>query len=125
MAERNFDTKEVLGRKVREISGSFVPNGSSAIDNTLNTGQGFTVAYSSTGTYTVTFSDKYGAVRSAVARLVQSTRTQDVEVKSVSATSGTMVIEGFARGGTTPADITAAAGTAIHFSVTFSDQVNL
>ena len=60
MAERNFDTVECLGRKKRMLNGSFKPNGASAIDNTLNQGEGFTVAYTTTGVYTVTFSDKYG-----------------------------------------------------------------
>lgn len=123
MAERNFDAKETLGRKVREISGSFVPNGSSAIDNTQNTGKGFTVAYTSTGVYTVTFSDKYGKRRAAVANLEQATRTQTVEVASVDAPAGTMVIHGFAVGSTTLADITAAAGTRVSFTVTFDDAL--
>src|SRR5688572_11206516 len=125
MAERNFDTKEVLGRKVREISGAFKPNGAGAIDNTLNKGQGFTAAYTTTGTYTVTLTDKYGKVRSCLAKLVQATRTQTVEVKSAVATTGLIVIEGFAVGSTVVADITAATETYIHFTVTLEDQANL
>lgn len=124
MAERNFDFCETLGRKKRLIAGSFKPNGSSAIDNSLNTGVGFTVAYTTTGTYTVTFTDKYAKAAGANAKLVQATRTQDVEVKSVDPVAGTMVIEGFARGGTTPQDITAATATYIHFSVLFDDALS-
>ena len=44
------------------MAGSFRPNGSSAVDNTLNTGNGFTVAYTSTGKYTITLSDKYNSL---------------------------------------------------------------
>ena len=126
MAERNFDTLETLGRKKRVISGSFKPNGSSAIDNTLNKGEGFTVAYTTTGVYTVTFADKYGACHAAHATLRQETRTQDVEVASCDPTSAkTMVIHGFARGGTSLADITAATNTRIDFTAVLSDRVDL
>ncbi len=125
MAERNFDFLETLGRKRRLISGSFVPNGSSAIDNTANTGSGFTVAYTSTGLYTITFKDKYAKRLYADAALEQGTRTQDVEVKAVDAPNGVMTINGFSRGGTTLADITAAAGTRINFVVVFDDSLHL
>ena len=125
MAERNFDFMETLGRKRRVISGSFVPNGASAIDNTQNTGSGFTVAYTSTGLYTITFRDKYARRLFADASLEQATRSQDVEVNAVDAPNGSMTINGFARGGTTLADITAAAGTRINFVVIFDDSLQL
>jgi hypothetical protein len=41
-----------------EVKGRFRPNGTSAIDNTLNKGYGWTVAYSSTK-YTLTFTDVF------------------------------------------------------------------
>ena len=125
MAERNFDKVETLGRKKRMVCGSFKPNGSSAIDTTQNVGTGWTVAYTTTGVYTVTFTDKYGGRCSAKASLIQATRTQTVEVASCSATGGTMVIHGFAVGSTTLADITAATATFIDFEVIFDDQANL
>jgi hypothetical protein len=125
MAERNFDFLETLGRKRRLIAGSFVPNGSSAIDNTQNMGSGFTVAYTSTGLYTITFKDKYSKRLFADASLEQATRSQDVEVNAVDAPNGTMTVNGYARGGTTLADITAAGGTRINFVVVFDDSLHL
>lgn len=126
MAERNFDTVECLGRKKRMLNGSFKPNGASAIDNTLNQGEGFTVAYTTTGVYTVTFSDKYGKCQSANATLRQETRTQDVEVASCDpVTAKTLIIHGFARGSNTLADITAATNTRIDFVCVFSDRADV
>ena len=125
MASRVFDNVQTLGRNVRKISGSFVPNGSSAIDNSQNTGKGFTAEYSGTGLYRINFTDKYGPVRYVAASLRQSPRTQDVEVRDIDPALGYMEIHGFARGGTTPADITAAAGTVIYFTAEFDDGVNI
>jgi plastocyanin len=127
MAERNFDFVETLGRKKRLICGSFVPNGSSAIDNTANTGKGFTVAYTSTGVYTVTFTDAYGAVAYCDAKLTQASRTQDVAVASCSASGKSMVIHGSDMDGTAfdLVDITAAAGTRVYFIAVFDDALEL
>jgi hypothetical protein len=126
MAERNFDFLETLGRKKRVVTGSFVPNGSSALDQTVVKGTGFTVLYTTTGVYTVTFTDKYGKVLYCAARLQQATRTQEVEVGSCDPSSaGTMVIHGFAKGGTSLADITAAGGTIVSFVAVMDDQVVL
>ena len=44
-----------IGKGRVMVAGSFVPNGSSAIDNTKNQGKGWSVAYTSTGLYTITF----------------------------------------------------------------------
>jgi len=64
MADRNFDFIQTLGKGRKIIAGSFLPNGSSAIvaDPLWN---GFTVAYTSTGLYTVTLTDSYVALISA------------------------------------------------------------
>ncbi len=123
MAERNFNALLALGRKYRVLCGSFVPNGGSAIDNTANTGTGFTVAWVSTGLYRVTFHDKFARRVFADASLEQAARSQDVEVNVCTATTGIMDINGFARGGTTLADITAAAGTRINFVAIFDDAL--
>lgn len=126
MAERNFDTLETLGRKKRVITGSFKPNGASAIDNTLNKGEGWTVAYTATGVYTVTLANKYGACQAVTASLRQETRTQVVEVASCDPSSaGTILIHGFAVGSTTLADITAATNTRIDFIAVLSDRADV
>lgn len=124
MAARNTDFMQTLGRQKVTVCGSFKPNGSSAIDNSLNKGKGFTVAYTSTGVYTVTFSDAYGARMSAHASLVQATRTQTVEVASCNPQTKTMVIHASAHGAWSLADVTAAAGTYIDFTCHFDDALD-
>lgn len=124
MSARNNDFMQTLGRNKVTICGSFVPNGASAIDNTQNKGKGFTVAYTSTGVYTVTFTDKYGARMSCHASLVQATRTQTVEVASCDPAGPTMVIHSSAHGAWSLADVTAAAGTRIDFTVHFDDALD-
>lgn len=124
MAARNTDFMQTLGRNKVTVCGSFKPNGASAIDNTLNTGKGFTVAYTATGRYTVTFSDAYGKIMSAHASLVQATRTQTVEVESIDPQAKTMVIHSSAHGAWSLADVTAATGTYIHFTAHFDDALD-
>lgn len=121
MAEQNFDVVETHGRKKRLVMGSFVPNGSSAIDNTKNTGENFTVAYTTTGVYTVTIPHKFGSVVGAHVSLRQATRSQDVYPASCD--GQTLVIHGFAVGSTSLADITAATGTTIDFVCVMDDKL--
>lgn len=124
--ERNTDKVEGLGRKRYLLTFSFVPNGTSAIDNTLN--EGFcisSVTYSATGIYTCQLVGRHAAFEHVDASLVQATRTQDVEVASYDAAAGTIVLHGFARGGTTPAAITAAAGTRVMVSALVHDRLAL
>lgn len=123
MAERNFDTVGTLGRKKVVIAGSFKPNGSSALDATDNKGEGFTAAYTTTGVYTVTLADRYGACHAATASLRQETRSQVVEVASCD--GKTLVIHGFAVGSTSLADITAATNTRVDFVLVLSDRADL
>lgn len=126
MAARNLDFMQTLGRNKTMICGSFVPNGAGAIDNSLNTGKGFTVAYTAAGRYTVTFSDEYGKCMSAHASLVQATRTQTVEVESIDPQAPTMVIHSSNLDGAawSNVDVTAAAGTRIHFTAHFDDSLD-
>lgn len=124
MAERNFDFVETLGRKKRLIAGSFVPNGAGAIDNSLNTGVGFTVAKNAAaGVYDVTFRDGFNAVQSAEAHLVQAAVSQHVQVSAVDPSARTMTIRGSDHGAWVDKDIAAAAGTRIHFTVLFDDAL--
>lgn len=124
MAERNFDFLETVGRKKRLVAGSFTPNGTGAIDNTLNKGQ-FTVTYSATGVYTIQLPDKYSAALYVACSLVQGSHAQYVEVASVDAAAGTIVLNSFTEGGTTPAAVTAAAGTSIGFVAVFDDALTV
>ncbi len=62
MSARNLAPIRTLVRELIPIVGSFAPNGSSAISGASRKGLGFTVAYTSTGLYTVTLSDKYADI---------------------------------------------------------------
>ena len=65
MADKIFYDVQALNPHVKIIAGSFCPNGSSAVDNDSNTGAGFTVARSGTGSFTVTLDATYPGLLSA------------------------------------------------------------
>lgn len=60
MASRNFDDVQVLGKGIKIIAGAF--KGAANASPTTTQGEGFTVAYSTTGTYTLTLADSYTEV---------------------------------------------------------------
>lgn len=117
MANRNFDFVQTLGKGRVVISGSFRPNGSSAIDNTLNTGSGFTVAYTTTGVYTITLSDSYVALVSAQATIAMNAATDLVPQWGAIdvVTAKTLVLR--ANAAATPTDIASNADNRIHFTL--------
>lgn len=124
--ERNTDKVEGLGRKRYLLTFSFVPNGTSAIDQTANVGFCIeSVTYSATGIYTCQLVANVADLEHVDASLVQATRTQDVEVASFDAATGVIVLHGFARGGTTPEAITAAAGTRVMVTCLAHDRLAL
>ncbi len=57
--KRNLAPVRTLVRELIPIVGSFAPNGSSAIVASSRKGLGWSVAYTSTGLYTITFSDTF------------------------------------------------------------------
>jgi len=59
MAEKIFFDVQALNPHVKIIAGTFKPNGTSAIDNTVNAGAGWTVASTAVGKYVITLDDKY------------------------------------------------------------------
>ncbi len=65
--KRSTFFSKVLQPEAVVVEGSFRPNGSSAIDNGLNEGVGFSVARTGVGVYVVTFSDKFPALIRATA----------------------------------------------------------
>lgn len=64
MADRSFTNVQALGGARKIVAGNFAPNGSSAI-TADPLWLGFTVAYTSTGLYTVTLTDSYPALVAA------------------------------------------------------------
>lgn len=124
--ERNTDKVEGLGRKRYSLTFSFVPNDSSAIDNTLNEGMCISsVTYSATGVYTCQLVARFAKFEHVSACLVQATRTQMVEVSAFDAAAGTITVQGYTSATTTPAAITAAAGTVIMVSAMAHDRLAL
>lgn len=78
MTVHSFDTAKVLGKYEREISGSFRPNGSSAISATTTTGLGFTASYVSTGVYRITLNFPFAGFKSITHKLRMATGEADV-----------------------------------------------
>jgi hypothetical protein len=104
------------------VAGSFAPNGSSALDATKVYGKGFSVAYTSTGLYTVTFQDLYPQLLSAVATLQLATDAdQVVKVGTYSASAGTLVLTAWDISSAAVADIAANANNRINFVAHFSN----
>lgn len=74
MANRNYDNVQILGKGRKIIAGSFLPNGGSAIaaDSAWN---GFSVARTGAGQFTITLTDSYLALVSAVATIQMNSAT--------------------------------------------------
>lgn len=120
MGAQGFLTELVraIGKGLVDIEGSFVPNGSSAIDNTKNTGKGFTVAYTSTGLYTITFVREFPALQSFVTGLQMATPADWTLITGpYSQANKTIQIASFSGGSQT--DVAAATGNVIHFKARF------
>ena len=115
MAEKIFFDMQALNPHVKIIAGSFKPNGSSAVDNTANTGAGWTVARGGVGIFTVTLGDTYPGVLSATCSValsaVADTKVQFGAIDVASAK--TLVINVITTA--SAADIAANAANRIHF----------
>ena len=115
MANKIFFDVQSANPEVKIIAGSFAPNGSSAIDADSNSGAGWSVAYTSTGKYTVTLDQIYPGIISATATLaLNAVADSKVQLGAIDDPSGkTIVINNIT--GTSAADIAAHANNRIHF----------
>src|SRR5689334_5391449 len=105
------------------VPGSFAPNGSSALDATKVNGKGFSVAYTSTGLYTITFEDAYPFLVSATASLQLATDAdQLVKVGTYTAASKTLVVTAWDISSAAVADIAANANNRINFNCYFGNM---
>lgn len=116
----SFDIRsEVLGVSV--FSGSFAPNGSSAVDATLNLGQNFSVTRTGTGAFSLVLRSVNGRrVVSAQAHLRLATPADSVvQVGSVtpSTTDGSVTIVLTVLTAGAAADIAANANNRISFDI--------
>ena len=117
MAEKIFFDVQALNPHVKIVCGSFKPNGSSAVDNTANTGTGWTVARGGTGIFTVTLGDKYPGILSATCSLaLNAVADSKVQFGAIDVASAkTLVINVITTA--SAADIAANANNRIHFTL--------
>ena len=123
MASRPTEFVRSRGKGYTVISGSFAPD--SANTPTAVKGAGFTVVWTSTGTFTITFDEKYYDLISANATLqLASADDKFVQVGTYTAASKTLVIRCLDNnaGTISVADITANANNRINFHCVFKNS---
>lgn len=119
--KRNTTVPRTLVREEVRFSGSFAPNGASAVANSSNKGLGWTVARTSAGLFTITFTDAFASLQSARActqLAVAANMTAQIGVVSLSAK--TVQIRTLV--GAVETDIAAAAGNRINFEIVFRNS---
>lgn len=117
MANRNFNPMQALDRGVKIITGSFAPNGSSAVSAASNKGIGFSVARTSAGLFTITLEDSYVSLLAAVASLqLASADDKFCQIGAVDVvTAKTIQIRVWDISGAAVADVNANANNRINF----------
>jgi len=117
MANRIFSDVQALIKKPVIIAGAFRPNGTSAVDNTLNKGIGFSVARTNAGIFTITLEDSYPGLISADAS-VQLNAVADLKAQWGAidvVTAKTLVLNILAVA--TATDIASHANNWVHFTL--------
>jgi hypothetical protein len=101
------------------ISGSFAPNGSSAVDAASNRGTGFSVARTSTGLFTVTLQDSFLALNKGDAHLQLASGDDKIaQLGSIDVvTAKTVQIRVWDISGAAVADVAADENNRIHFEL--------
>lgn len=99
------------------LAGSFAPNGASAVSSASNQGNGWSVARTSTGLFTITLQDSYVSLLSATATLQLATADDKmVQIGSCDVTSAkTIEIRVWDISGAAVADVAADANNRINF----------
>ena len=105
------------------LTGSFAPNGSSAVSAASNKGKGFTVARASQGVFTITLDQAYAEFQSGQATL-QHTTAADLEAQlgDYDATAKTLSVRVHTAG--TATDVTANANSRVHFVLVLQKSAN-
>lgn len=124
MANRNFDGIQALGKGIKVISGSFAPNGSSAVSAASVKGKGFSVARTSAGLFTITLQDSYIALLSAHADLQLATGDDKFcQLGAIDVVSAkTIQVRVWDIADAAVADVAAAAGNRINFVLVLSNS---
>jgi len=95
------------------VAGSFGTNGTSSPASTGIKGQGFTVARTGTGVFTVTLSDKY-ADADAITVTAHGTAIEDFQVGAYNSSAGTFTITTLVSG--SAADVASGAANRLSFT---------
>lgn len=123
MANRNLKEPRCLNYGETYLCGSFRPNAGSAVDNTTNTGHGFTVARTGAGTFTITLADSWQSLISANFQIAMSAAT-DLKPQIIGTpdvlTAKTIVVAALAVA--TATDIAANASNRIHFQLVLKNS---
>lgn len=122
MANRNFQPVQVLNRGVKVIAGTIQINASAAVAGSV--GNGFSVAKTGTGLYTITLEDAYMALTGGGLAL-QKAAAAAVFVEMVSndvVTAKTIVLRTI-NGSGTAIDVAAAVDVVFEFHLRNSDVV--
>jgi hypothetical protein len=117
MASRTFHNAQAVQMGTVVLSGSFAPNGSSAVAATSRKGTGFSVARTAAGKFTITLEDKYAELVCAIASLQLSTAAdQTVQFGDCDVvTAKTVKLVVWDASDAAAADIAANANNRIHF----------
>lgn len=116
MANRTLYGIKTLGKNRVVLAGSFAPNGSSAISAASVRGRGFTVAYTSTGLYTITLNDVWAQCDAAIATLQLATADDKfVTIGAIDLAAKTVQITAWDISGGAKADIAADTNNRINF----------
>lgn len=122
MAARNFIHTQALTRDMVCIMGSFAPNGSSAVSAASRKGLGWSVARTSAGLFTITFTDKWADLVSATATAQLATAADiNAQVGTYTAASKTLTIRLIAVA--TETDVAADANDRINFICWFRNSL--
>ena len=115
MAYRVFSDVQALDKQIKIISGSFAPAGTGT--PTAASGKGYSVAWSSTGSYTVTLEDSFPSCVCAIAKLQLASADDKfcqlgaIDVK----TNKTVVINVWDKDDAVVADVSADANNRVNF----------
>ncbi len=116
--KRNLAPVRTLVRELIPLVGSFAPNGSSAISGASRKGLGWSVAYTSTGLYTITFSDTFSDLVSFTCDLQLASAADSFLQMGTLVNTATPVVQirNWDISSAAVADIAANANNRIHFT---------
>lgn len=127
MAEYIQEELKMAGLNLEVVAGSFAPDTANAPTDVR--GRGFTVAYTSTGTYTVTFVNKFAGCVAAVATLQLASAddkfAQMGTITNSKTATNTAVIRVLDASGAAVAQVAANAQNRVNFAFIFKRDSSL